>query len=985
MDNSQEFSMNEIFFESLDTPIDRPNFHQRVFSLVLQEENRRRVAPQSQEEMICLEEYDFLSQQMDLSRVQESCSARNVLRTRALAMVLIDDQGEIDFDRVQRTIDFLRKHLYSLGPDRHFDSKRQELILQSLLLLSSNKDLQRLLKQITKPANNRHLDQVIRDTLALPPAAILSDGDARRAALAALLCTLRQNVGSCFATAPSILIHDEQPHLFLKDIAELIFTGRLKKTYEGMEYSVPLSISWGAGDLRKPFVLQRAEEPAQLSLAPGIVAALAAAGVVDGDGEQQRRESQQIVWDWMQREDTSARYYVPTFAEELLKQLILQSCNLTKTELEDYEKRPKAHGIGMMLLQPAASSEKTQVFTQFYERFNTAIMAFKALADNALLKSWEFTLASFSEAKSQFSTWNLYSSLGFQPQEPSGIGEAIYNFLKRKLDEANRQLEDLQYDYEQALNHIRYIETRLRTATNEQDAEYLKMEYRSHLTEFQTLEEMRNRCHARAQRYGSLLNLLVDLYSGLFPDYFQEVYDADMHEITANPYDDSPAGFRLIYKAGRSVTSQWLRISTPEEFIEALTSFFVAVEPTIAGEPELEGIEDEIGEITSAIISQIRTQEFLETAFDRMARAHRVSPIKNPLQNLDKISVKPWAYTSGGLMNTFVCSYWKRDIKPTESGRWVENTMELLVFLADCMKQEPKNIADEYLKNPNKSMLIHSPTHAFLFKPGLSPFKETWANDEFTYTSVRDKMIAPMERFSENIILDQAMAYFLGEKLKSKIAPDYRYYFGQVLSYFPGGMNPREFRDYVVGLISQEPALRSGRREILPAEEIDSMLFSLLPLCPDRLLYERIEAILKELPDVEPSMLARFEKFWNDMPIAMRADPMVTAETLQSATKGILCMLFGKTTFPRDYHKLISQAAQKLGFAMPMPLLFADTNWVHDEFGFVVNPGTAQCELWRFDPIGNKGAPMSVWGEWLNGSRKDLTWGVYIRPYEYVL
>ncbi len=27
---------------------------------------------------------------------------------------------------------------------------------------------------------------------------------------------------------------------------------------------------------------------------------------------------------------------------------------------------------------------------------------------------------------------------------------------------------------------------------------------------------------------------------------------------------------------------------------------------------------------------------------------------------------------------------------------------------------------------------------------------------------------------------------------------------------------------------------------------------------------------------------------------------------------------------------------KKLGFAMPMPLIFADTNWVPDEFAFIV-------------------------------------------------
>jgi hypothetical protein len=70
---------------------------------------------------------------------------------------------------------------------------------------------------------------------------------------------------------------------------------------------------------------------------------------------------------------------------------------------------------------------------------------------------------------------------------------------------------------------------------------------------------------------------------------------------------------------------------------------------------------------------------------------------------------------------------------------------------------------------------------------------------------------------------------------------------------------------------------------------------------------------------------------------------------------------------------------------MPAPFIFADTNWVKDYFAFVVNPGNGRFELWRMDYIGSRGAPMSDWEKWLNGSRKEPDWGVYNNPYEYTL
>ena len=78
----------------------------------------------------------------------------------------------------------------------------------------------------------------------------------------------------------------------------------------------------------------------------------------------------------------------------------------------------------------------------------------------------------------------------------------------------------------------------------------MKSEYQAKLNEFHTFEEMRNAMHAKARRYANLYNVLIDFFDKKFPEYFQEVYDADMHEVKAGPYNDSPAGFRLLIPAG---------------------------------------------------------------------------------------------------------------------------------------------------------------------------------------------------------------------------------------------------------------------------------------------------------------------------------------------------------------------------------------------------------------------------------------------------
>src|SRR5262249_5245307 len=157
------------------------------------------------------------------------------------------------------------------------------------------------------------------------------------------------------------------------------------------------------------------------------------------------------------------------------------------------------------------------------------------------------------------------------------------------------------------------------------------------------------------------------IYYDMFPQYFQEVYDADMHEVSVGPYDDSPAGFRLLYKYGRANTSQWSRIKNHNEFIESLASFFTSTENEVSSSPYLKGLENDLTQIVTAVVSHVRTKEFLETAFYRMAAAHNVRIIKDPLENLEKIEKKPWVYTSGGTMGTLVSVYYRREQKPTEA------------------------------------------------------------------------------------------------------------------------------------------------------------------------------------------------------------------------------------------------------------------------------------------------------------------------------
>lgn len=978
----------EHILSSIKASLDHPLFYPRVFALAVKNRREERANKTNVLFQILREEYEELSRRLDRSQIQESSSVRNVLRTRRLAQLLIDDKGEINLSILPVAITYLKAHLYSLGPQRHYDGKRQEHILKVLQLLESQKDFARILKKFTRPLTNKWAEELIRQTLQLAPGSIVTDAHTRQAVLSAWLCYLRQNVGSCFATAPAEIVHDEQPELFLQDLLDLIATGTLKRTYGGIENSVPLSASWGSGDLKKPLLIRFSSKGVtpEIWYSPGLIAAFEAVGFLKKE-EPLKQKIQQIEgWITSLIQQSHSQSFSVLTSEEIIRTILLQSLGITEKQVKEYENRPRGM-LQTQLIMSAPPTKNTggigERCANFLQLFEIAKNVFKSLADNALLKAWEFTLASFSDIKYEFARWNFYASLGLQTNEPDGIGQCIYQIIQQKLDHVNRKVQEIQYEYEMVFTQVKTLEARMRSASTEQEVQWLKIDYQSHRNELHFLEEQRNEAQSQASAIVNLYDTLYKLYVDLFKDYFQEVYDAEMHEVTAGPFDDSPAGFRLLYKHGRSNTSQWTRIQNQHEFIDALSSFFVATEPQIAHALDGKKIEKDLSDVVTGIINHIKTKEFLESAFHRMAIAHKAPLIKDPLDNLDYIEKKPWVYTSGGTMNTLVSCYYRIEDRPKEVEKWVENEMELLVYLADTIKQIPYPFINPYLKEQRQSLLMQSPTHAFLLKPMMSPFKETWQNEEFTYTFIRDRFVRPAEMFVERLLLNDDMLQYLIQQLHDKVPENFQPRFKSVTRQIQGPLNPIFFREFLVDILDQDRGLRYGSRPILSTEEIDGLLYSSLPFFPVYELRERVQKILALLPGLTSEKVTQILQLFDQIPLSRGEYPIIGAQQLQEICKALLCLHEITTATPYDYHQHISLAAQTLGFAMPIPLIFADTNWVKDMFGFVVNPGTGKLELWRLDYTGSTGYPMESWKQWVNGSRSDLRWGVYIKPFEY--
>lgn len=713
-------------------------------------------------------------------------------RSLLLSYYLIDDKGELKKDELFALIPIFAQASVLYSEDYH-DYLLFKHQLGVLKRLNDDVSFYKKIKKFQKPLCNKGAENLIHETFE--STGLINDAMIRRAVLSACLTILRQNIGSCFATAPAILIHEDQMDQFLNDLYELLTTGKLKRTFGGIEHTVPLSPSSGKASLRN---------------------------------------------------------------------------------------------------------------------------------DHPLLKAWEFTLASFSEIKMEFSKWNLYSSLGLDPNEEGGIGRVIFNFLNEKIEESNEKIQEAQAQYEIAFEQLRATEVLLRNASTESEIRRLKAEHQSRYYHMQACLDQRNEFYESSTHYTNFFNFLLRKYEEKFFEYFQEIYDAEMLDINQDIYDDSPAGFRLVYKYGRKETAAWALIRDEKEWIAALCDFFPSVEFSIMSDCETEKEKDDVVKITTEIVHHLRTKEFLLSALKRSAKSPRM---------VTQGKKNPWAYISGGSMETLLKTYYRREQNITSESKKVESELELLIFILDTLKGLPPKITDKY-----PGMLMQSPTHAFILHPQEELLKKGWSDRGFTYTWVRDEFILPREFFYKNMILSREEQQFLLDRFSERLPTLAAHQLQKMTIEISSKLNPMEFKSLLQGI------------------NIDSFLYEVLPLTTINQANKKLNNLLQKEVSFE------FQ------------GPFVTRKEIEDAAKLFLSS--------GDIQAIIANRSSEINLAPPPPLIFADTNWACFYFAFIISPATGALELWRMDRTGSIGSPMHEWKAWLNGSQ-TIPWTIYTHPYEY--
>jgi len=164
---------------------------------------------------------------------------RHVRLARHIAIDIIDERGFLDEEKLKEWRAVLEES----------SDWRSAWTLHALYILP-RKGLHQIHAPVKGLLRPTFAAAIVQETLGTEKE--ITDADARRAVLCAFITDLRQEVGSCFATAPARLIRARLPERFFSDMLDIITRGYLTRVIEGVQIEIPAPPNWGRGNANRP-------------------------------------------------------------------------------------------------------------------------------------------------------------------------------------------------------------------------------------------------------------------------------------------------------------------------------------------------------------------------------------------------------------------------------------------------------------------------------------------------------------------------------------------------------------------------------------------------------------------------------------------------------------------------------------------------------------------------------------------------------------
>lgn len=850
-------------------------------------------------------------------------------RGRRIAKAIIDESGELNLKKVEGAIALMEREKVPYFPWGRSDSQFFELTLKNLKHILNNEAICRELHRFTAPLGHYYGEKLVRYDTGIPDGKNLSTVEIRRFVVATLFTPLYQDVGSCFATSLAILIQAEQPLSMLLDMHSLLYTGQLKKVYGGREYGVPLSPKTGPAFIDQPVTPKLMPHEKRAIL----VALESVEAVSKKLGAKEKEE-------WLQKQIDYFLLRIRRLSiAELLRKIVLDKMVLKEDALLQFSNRKRFGKV-----------------EQFYELEKKAVERCKSFTNHPLLKSWEYTLASLSESKLRFATWNLYHSLGFRVGDINGVRSLIDTFTGELFDEKEQSLQEVEHQLSVSMARLNTLSSRIKRSQNEEDARRIKGEYEARAYLHKQLVHEKKEAVKQLKLYRKLPNFLIEIFCEMFPEHFQEIYDPELRgeKEAEELYEDSPAGFRLLYKHGRTDPTMWTMIEGEEQFIQALIEFFLSTEREITQDLDESGVSASYATFVGRLINELRNESFMASAKERMEKMHQ-------LEGEGGVR-KPWAYTSGGTVDHLLHSYFKRESSFTRVALKPKDDFEVALFSLEEMRKMQPSLENALKEDPHRRMLTISSTHAFSVFPFSPPFYNGWREGGYLYTWLRDHVQAESERFYRAITVDQPLGEFLIRKLVHSLGLPFQAVSMIFSTVVFNRLSIAEFREHL---------LKKVQILGVNSTQLDHFLYSNFPSFygyQTRELIQKITGLNEEQLQWLPENREHFIS-WDEL--------LEVAAAVHAFA--------GRIHPPQQSsHQAVRGGGANLSVFPPLPMLFGDSNWSENSIAFLYSPFREKVELWRCDYALVGGAPLHSWRATLTGE-KDEQWTLFFNPFEYTL
>lgn len=851
--------------------------------------------------------------------------------SRLLANYISEPTG-LNLNKIKEAALFLSDRLYFF---KSIYTEATEYILHIFgclqYAISNFDDVNAMIQETKVPSTPSHKQMIQESLQSFANSFDTTKQQVKAAILASWFFRMRQQVGSCFSTALAIHIQAEQPLNFIKGLVELVSTGKLVRVVDGHEFFVPLIPESGLGSINN--VISNSSSTMSRILTSPLFSDLFLSVNANYHAEYSK-----IVADQSRLQSVLAQLSAlgANISIRLLLETIVKIMFPNQKELEGLITR-----------------------------------AFISLADIALLRTWDYTLASFSDSSGSLTQKIVYIALGWNSSQKEGVGKVLQQTISALFDAQDKKLKELRDVYHSMQSAADASAAMMRSASSYENMKSASRSYSARTMSMSSIESEFQQERNKSECLSDLFNHLTDEVLVSLPSHFAEIYHVPNDTYTLSSIiADSPARFRLVSKQNTS-RGEWKKIQTPKEFINSISEFFRSIETDVIDRINNKfstNVSDEISECFQSITQHMYGRTFIEYAFLRIAHNYEVKipiDVTNKIEWLSAQGIAPWSLPSGGSPNILLSSYYFQSSPPPSVS--TEILFPIDVFKLSVLAAKKYKQSDFFLQediNRLGYMIAASPNHVF----------RTMVNHFLDIQKLPIESIdMPIQTYMDSIIDSMRFPLFNDDQVL-EIIDVIQQEFHLRIKTIPKGSLLINVVDNLKQVISQEfdvahakYVVESAVLQCLPFVDTSSGTWILNNIIQPLCTKHKIDfATWKNAFAYTLQSFSRAHIGSHKMMYAiMDACPVLCSN---KDLLGDLC------TIMRNAKMLINP-----------PMIFGDLNWDLDYIGLGVSPWTYNPELWICFRHGLKPKPLTLWDKFFTDSENSKDWLVYYAKKPYSL